>query len=133
MMKLRCDRAASALPGHVKNAKAVVKYVYETYKDQVYLSLMNQYTPFAAGAKQFPELARRVTKREYGRLVGIMPCSLAWRMRLFRREKQRKRVLFPMFDYMRDFEKWEGFFMSKTIVGTDRSSLATRWTATPPE
>lgn len=33
------------LPGHVQNAKAVVKYVYETYGDRVWLSLMNQYTP----------------------------------------------------------------------------------------
>ena len=33
------------LPGHLKNAKAVVKYVYETYGNSVYLSLMNQYTP----------------------------------------------------------------------------------------
>ena len=33
------------LPGAVKNAKAVVKYVYETYGDTVWLSLMSQYTP----------------------------------------------------------------------------------------
>lgn len=55
------------LPGHLKEAKAVVSYVYGTYSDQVYLSLMNQYTPFAH--VPFPELRRKVTKREYGRLV----------------------------------------------------------------
>lgn len=56
------------LPNHLKNAKAVVKYVYETYGNQVYLSLMNQYTPLPQ-VREWPELARRVTKREYGRLV----------------------------------------------------------------
>ena len=34
------------LPGHKKNARDVIGYVYETYGDSVYLSLMNQYTPF---------------------------------------------------------------------------------------
>ncbi len=56
------------LPNHLKNAKAVVKYVYESYKGQVYLSLMNQYTPLPQ-VKDWPELNRRVTKREYERLV----------------------------------------------------------------
>lgn len=58
------------LPGHLKNAKAVVKYVYETYGNQVYLSLMNQYTPLPKVKEHFPELARRVTKREYERFVN---------------------------------------------------------------
>ena len=57
------------LPGHVENGKQVVKYVYETYKDQVYLSLMNQYTPFERLSGKFPELCRKVTRREYEALV----------------------------------------------------------------
>lgn len=57
------------LPGHLKNAKAVVKYLYESYGNQIYLSLMNQYTPLPQVLKEFPELSRRVTKREYERLV----------------------------------------------------------------
>ncbi|MCI8465751.1 MAG: radical SAM protein [Lachnospiraceae bacterium] len=57
------------LPGHLKHAKAVIKYVYETYGDQVYLSLMNQYTPFSRTNEEFPELSRKVTRREYERLV----------------------------------------------------------------
>lgn len=56
------------LPGHVKNAKAVVKYVWETYGSQVYLSLMNQYTPVGENG-QWPNLNRKVTKREYERLI----------------------------------------------------------------
>ena len=33
------------LPGHVAEAKLAVKYIYETYGDSVYISLMSQYTP----------------------------------------------------------------------------------------
>ena len=56
------------LPGHLKNAEAVVKYVYETYGNRVYLSLMNQYTPLP-GVEKWPEIKRKVTRREYDRIV----------------------------------------------------------------
>ena len=56
------------LPGCLKNAKAVVKYVYETYGDTVYLSLMNQYTPLPHVAK-WPELNCVVTEKDYDELV----------------------------------------------------------------
>lgn len=56
------------LPGHVKNAKEVVKYLYETYGNCIYISLMRQYTPLRQIA-DIPELNRRVTQREYDRLV----------------------------------------------------------------
>ncbi len=60
------------LPGKVSEAKKIVAYLHETYGDDIYLSLMNQYTPGADAAerfKLFPELTRKVTKREYGRLI----------------------------------------------------------------
>ena len=59
------------LPGRVKKAKEVVKLVYEAFGDQVYLSLMNQYTPFERVGEKYPELARKVTDREYGRLLDF--------------------------------------------------------------
>ena len=60
------------LPGHKQNARDVIRYVYETYKDRVYLSLMNQYTPFER-LKENPdyrEICRKVTKREYESVVA---------------------------------------------------------------
>ena len=59
------------LPGHKQNARDVVKYVYGTYGDSVYLSLMNQYTPFIGAdcRLKYPELGRKVTKREYDAVV----------------------------------------------------------------
>lgn len=56
------------LPGQIKNGKDVVKYVYETYGDHVFLSLMNQYTPLPH-VEKWPELNRRVTEEEYDELV----------------------------------------------------------------
>lgn len=55
------------LPGHVNDAKAVLKYLYDTYHDHVYISMMSQFTPIAL--KDYPEINRTVTKREYERLV----------------------------------------------------------------
>lgn len=66
------------LPGHVREAKQVVSYLWETYGNQIYISLMNQYTPPVQSAQSVygedssaidPLLARRVTKREYERLL----------------------------------------------------------------
>lgn len=52
------------LPGCRKDSKAVFKYLLETYKDQIYISLMNQYTPMT-GIEKYPELNRKITAREY--------------------------------------------------------------------
>ncbi len=56
------------LPGGIKDSKAVVKYLYETYGDSIYLSLMNQYTPLPH-VEGYPEINRKLKKFEYDRLV----------------------------------------------------------------
>ena len=56
------------LPGGIKDSKAVVKYLYETYGDQIFVSLMNQYTPLPHVA-EYPEINRNLKKFEYDRLV----------------------------------------------------------------
>lgn len=56
------------LPNAVENAKEVVRYVYETYGNQVFLSLMNQYTPLPQ-VKEYPEINRKVTEDEYDEVV----------------------------------------------------------------
>lgn len=57
------------LPGHVMNAKKVLRYLFGTYGDQIYISIMSQYTPMPGISGSFPELGRRVRKAEYDRLV----------------------------------------------------------------
>ena len=56
------------LPGHVRDAKAVIEYLHRTYQNRIWISMMSQYTPMDA-VRDDPLLRRRVTKREYERLV----------------------------------------------------------------
>lgn len=56
------------MPGHTKDSKAVIKYLYDTYKDDIYMSIMNQYTP-PNDMGDYPEICRRVTRREYKRVI----------------------------------------------------------------
>lgn len=56
------------LPGQTKDSKAVIRYLYETYGDKIYISIMNQFTPLA-GLEKYPELNRRVTEEEYEEVV----------------------------------------------------------------
>lgn len=56
------------LPGHVKNSKDILGYLYNTYHEDIYISIMSQYTPMPQ-VKEDPLLGRRVTVREYQRLI----------------------------------------------------------------
>jgi putative pyruvate formate lyase activating enzyme len=84
------------LPNHLKNAEAVVKYVYETYGDQVAISLMNQYTPLPR-MKDWPELNRRVTRREYDRLISYA-ISLGVENGFIQEGKTSEESFIPAFD-----------------------------------
>ena len=57
------------LPGHVKNSKNVLKYLYKTYGDKIYISMMNQYTPMPGIEKRFKNLGRTITQKEYDEVV----------------------------------------------------------------
>ena len=66
------------LPHHSDDSKKVVKYLYDKYGDNIYLSIMNQYTPVRRC--KYVELNDRVSKREYNNLIdyaydlGIRKC-----------------------------------------------------------
>ena len=58
------------LPGHTKDSKDIMRYLYETYHDGIYISIMSQYTPPQdLESIGFAELARTVTKREYEKVI----------------------------------------------------------------
>lgn len=56
------------LPGQGKDSKKILRYLWETYKNDIYISIMNQYTPLKH-VKPYPELDRKVTAEEYQRIV----------------------------------------------------------------
>ncbi len=55
------------LPGAAADSRKAVRYLYETYGNRIYISIMNQYTPM--GLPDYPELNRRVGRREYEKVV----------------------------------------------------------------
>ncbi|MBE5962790.1 MAG: radical SAM protein [Lachnospiraceae bacterium] len=56
------------LPTHTEDSKSVVRYLYETYGDDIFISIMNQYTPLPH-VSSYPELTRAVTTLEYDEVV----------------------------------------------------------------
>ena len=56
------------LPGLLFDSKKVVDYIYKTFGDKVYLSLMNQYTPMFK-AKDYPEINKPLNPKHYDSLI----------------------------------------------------------------
>ena len=57
------------LPGHTKDSMAILDYLQNTYGNQIYVSIMNQFTPVIKQEK-YINLNRRVTKREYEKVLN---------------------------------------------------------------
>lgn len=55
------------LPSHTDDSKKIIKYLYNKYKDNVILSIMNQYTPIKK--LKYTELNSTVTEEEYNNLI----------------------------------------------------------------
>lgn len=58
------------LPGQVKDSKKILRYLHSTYGNDIYVSILNQYTPMEQTV-QIPELNRRITDEEYGRVLDF--------------------------------------------------------------
>lgn len=56
-----------AIPENEKDSKEILTYLYNTYKNNIYISLMNQYTPIRK--TKYNELNRKLSKKEYYNLI----------------------------------------------------------------
>lgn len=56
------------MPDCVEDSKRVISYLLKTYGGQIFISIMNQYTPLPQ-CREYPELSRRVTEAEYDAVV----------------------------------------------------------------
>lgn len=56
------------LPGCLAHSKEVVRWLWETFGDHIFLSLMSQYTPMPV-LEGYPELQRKIAPEEYDALV----------------------------------------------------------------
>ncbi len=57
------------LPGFTEESKKIIKYLYDEYKDDIYISIMNQFTPI--NLNDFPEINRKVTENEYNKVIDF--------------------------------------------------------------
>ena len=55
------------LPTHLNDSKQIINYLYNKYHDDIYLSIMNQYTVIKH--LKYPELNHKVSKKDYTRLI----------------------------------------------------------------
>ena len=55
------------LPGHIDDAKNIIKYLYKTFGVNIIISIMNQYTP--VNKCKYDNLNRKVTDEEYNEVI----------------------------------------------------------------
>ena len=58
------------LPGHLQESKEIIKYLYDTYKNDIFMSIMNQYTPMPAMADH-KILSQKVSESDYDKLISF--------------------------------------------------------------
>ncbi len=58
------------LPGHAGDSKKILRYLHCTYGNDIYVSILNQYTPLRHTA-DFPGLNRSITPNEYERILAF--------------------------------------------------------------
>ncbi len=56
------------LPDHKMDAMKIIEYLYKTYKDDIYISIMNQFTP--VNKCKYENLNRKVTEEEYEDVIS---------------------------------------------------------------
>ena len=56
------------LPKHTDDSMAVLQYLHDTYGENIYISIMSQYTP-CRQFEQYPELSRKLTTYEYQKVI----------------------------------------------------------------
>lgn len=56
------------LPGHIDDSKKIIEYLYKTYGNDIFISIMNQYTP--VWKCEYSNLNRKVTDKEYNEVVN---------------------------------------------------------------
>ena len=59
------------LPSNTKNSIEVIRYLDRTFGDKILVSLMGQYVP-EGRAKEFPEINRTITAREYEKVLDVL-------------------------------------------------------------
>lgn len=83
------------LPGLVEDSKKIISYLYDKYKDNIYMSIMNQYTPIRK--LEYDNLNRKLTKEEYDEMIDYA-YDLGIRNCFVQEEETQSESFIPIFD-----------------------------------
>lgn len=84
------------LPQNVGDSKKILEW-FSQYKDDAYISIMSQYTPFG-DVSAYPELQRKLTKREYSNVIDYA-ISLGLEKTFYQKEESADAAYIPEWDY----------------------------------
>ena len=84
------------LPGSTQDSMDILKYLHDTYGDQIFISIMNQYTPMPQ-VKDDPDLGRKLSSEEYEKVVDYA-ISLGITNGFIQEEGTASRRYIPAFD-----------------------------------
>ncbi len=84
------------LPGQLQDAKHIIKYLHETYGEQIYISLMSQFTPLPH-VENYPELNRKISPRTYEKYVDYA-IQIGVENGFIQEEDVAKESFIPLFD-----------------------------------
>ena len=84
------------LPNLVSDSKEIIKYLFDKFNDNIYISIMNQYTPLKH-VKKHCELNRTVTENEYDEVINYA-ISLGIENAFVQEGETQKESFIPDFD-----------------------------------
>ena len=85
------------LPGLLFDSKKIIDYIYNTYGDKVYISIMNQYTPLEH-VKEYPELNKPLNQKHYEALIDYA-LNLGVKNGFIQDEGTDKESFIPLFNF----------------------------------
>lgn len=84
------------LPGLLFDSKKIIDYIHKAFKDNVYISLMNQYTPFGS-VEKYPEINKPLNPKHYESLIDYC-LSLGIKNAFIQEEGTVSESFIPKFD-----------------------------------
>jgi len=84
------------LPGHIDDSKKIIKYLYDKYKDNIIISIMNQYTPLF-NIEKYDNLNRKLSDSEYDDIINYA-CDLGVKQAFIQDGDTQEESFIPDFD-----------------------------------
>lgn len=84
------------LPEQLEDSKKILKYLYETYQDKIFISIMNQYTPLQQ-VMHIKELNHKVSINDYNTLIDYA-CNINIKNAFIQEKDTAKESFIPEFD-----------------------------------